>query len=236
MAISPWVSASCWADWEAVLGESWEQILYSITQVGNEVTKKFSQSNKTERWAQVLQLCCTNPCIKHWKKPYWCHSEYPWRKAVLQMNTVTIHPSGHPFPFQCLKWRQQSCGQEHWQINVSVLDGWEDIFIPHSDSLAIYLVWGQQSHQVSCAGRLLVVWKWAWKWKEHSQDVKEILEVLEISPPEESSTSLITCWFIKVGWAEYGFTFWCYLQNLGFQGQQGSQICSGALWRQGCPK
>lgn len=56
MAMSPWVSASAWADWEAILGESWEQILYSTTQVGSEVTIKFSQSNNnTERWAQILQ-------------------------------------------------------------------------------------------------------------------------------------------------------------------------------------
>lgn len=56
MAMSPWVSASCWADWEAVLGERWEQILYSSTQVASEITK-FSQSNnkRDERWAQILQ-------------------------------------------------------------------------------------------------------------------------------------------------------------------------------------
>lgn len=46
MAMSPWVSASCWA----VLGGSWEQTLHCTTQVGSEVTDKFSQSNNnTER-------------------------------------------------------------------------------------------------------------------------------------------------------------------------------------------
>lgn len=46
MAMSPWVSASCWA----VLGGNWEQILHCTTQGGSEVTNKFSQSNNnTER-------------------------------------------------------------------------------------------------------------------------------------------------------------------------------------------